>query len=95
MSGDDCNCSAKLTYGVGILGSLLVVSEVLGVLTHIKPNSIIHFIFLTMKHLLTKPKVDTITVIESLEEALIDEKKEDDEMTKIKIGSLHDNSLSI
>lgn len=54
MSSDDCNCSAKLTYGVGILGSLLVVSEILGVITHIKPNSIIHFVFLTMKHLLKK-----------------------------------------
>ena len=90
MSSDDCNCSAKLTYGVGILGSLLVVSEILGVITHIKPNSIIHFVFLTMKHLLKKPKVDTITVIESLEEALIDEKKEEEDLaeaTKIKITS--------
>jgi hypothetical protein len=90
MSSDDCNCSAKLTYGVGILGSLLVVSEILGVITHIKPNSIIHFVFLTMKHLLKKTKVDTITVIESLEEALIDEKKEEEDLaeaTKIKINS--------
>lgn len=74
MSSDECNCSTKLIYG--ILGSLLVVSEILGVITNIKPNSIIHFMFLTMKHLLIKSTVDTTTIIESLEEALIDEKKE-------------------
>lgn len=90
MSSDDCNCSTKLTYGVGILGSLLVVSEILGIVTHIKPNSIIHFVFLTMKHLLKKTKVDSISVIESLEEAFIDEKREEEDLiksSKIKIIS--------
>jgi len=73
-------CTLQITT-YGILGSLLIISEILGIVPHVKANSIIHFVYLTLKHLVSKPNIDTLTVLESLEEALIDEGKESDKNT--------------
>lgn len=87
MSNDECTCSSSQIYSVyGVLGSLLVISEILGMVSHIKANSIIHFVFLTMKHLLMKPKINPASIIDALEEALIDEKNEEEAETKINIS---------
>lgn len=54
-------------------GGLLIVSEVLGITTRVPANGIVHALSLFFKHLDEHPTIDENAVVDSLQEALIDE----------------------
>ena len=57
----------------GVLGGLLLVSEALGMNRSTAANGIVHGAYLFFKHLDEHGTIDVPAVVDSLEEALIDE----------------------